>query len=238
MTWLAQHLDQCNLTEEVEGYLYGRAAKAETIETMGLVTWQPMDRPSPDGSEKGFNKRYSERGERLTGRLICPLHSPRGQVIGFHARNIDEKRDTRYLLPEAAWNPVWQGLRDSMAHIWAGGDVWLVEGLFDKFPLEWVVPLADAVLACGRANLSRQQLEFLCRFCQGWVHVVYDNDETGQQGMRGRVDENGKRWPGVLERMDKVGLRNRPVPYRGGKDPGVIWDHGGLAGLQAAFPQL
>ena len=238
MTWLAQHLAKCALTEEVEGYLYGRAAKTETIEAMGLVAWQPMDNPSPDTATKGFTERYLAYGERLTGRLIIPLHSPRGQLIGFHARSIDEKKDTRYLLPEAAWNPVWQGLIDAMARIWDGGDVWLVEGLVDKFPMEWVVPVADAVLACGTANLSNFQLEFLRRYCRGYVHVVYDNDETGQQGLRGRIDKQGKKWPGVLERMDRVGLRNRPVPYRGGKDPGEIWDNGGLAGLQAAFPMM
>jgi hypothetical protein len=158
-------------------------------------------------------------------------------VIGFEARSIVEKKVSRYLLPEAAWNPVWVGMTsDVMGRIWAGSDVWIVEGLFDLFPLEWVVPPTDVVLGSGRAKLTDKHVEFLSRFCRGWVHLVYDNDPTGQKGMHGWTDsETGKRHLGAKDVLHRVGLKCRAVSYLGGKDPGDIWKTGGVPALKAAF---
>lgn len=233
MTWLSDHLAACRLEEAHEGYVLGRGGQEESIHRMHLVTWSMLAEAAPD---EDFRERYGALGQRLIDWLVWPLWSPRGRVIGFAGRRIDEKTITRYLLPEAAWNPIWTGLTpESMQRIWDGGNVWVVEGLFDLLPLEWVVPSRDVVLGSERAQLTGKHVEFLRRFCTGIVRVVYDNDETGRRGTFGWQDEEtGKpRW-GALQRLERVGLRAVAVPYRG-KDPGEVWRHGGANAIRAAF---
>ena len=231
MNWLEDHLAECTLTEEVEGYLLGRGAKESMIAEEHIVTWKPLAVSSPDES---FRKTCGDLGSRLTGFLVCPVRSPKGTLLGFESRNIHRKVIVDFRFPESKWCPFWVGLQAGMSKIWAGGDVWIVEGLFDKCALEWAVPEKDAVLASVRAHLGKDHIEFLRRYCQGWVHMVYDNDVTGQQATHGKIDEFGKKIPGALARLSKVGIRCRDVPYSG-KDPGVIWDRGGAAAIKTAF---
>lgn len=230
--WLAEALAGCRLTPEVEGYLLGRGAKESTIRDEGIVTWFPLEKSSPDPS---FEKWFGKYGERLAGFLICPMYSPRGEVIGFEARNTKQKIIRDYRLPEAAHQPFWLGTRRALPKLWEGGDVWIVEGLFDLCPLEWVIPEKDAVLASVRAKLSAAQVEFLRRFCRGMVNIVYDRDEAGRKGTLGFVDKDGRRQLGALEWLRRVGLECRDIPYEGGKDPGVIWDKGGARAVREAF---
>ena len=233
MNWLAEIIADCALTEDVEDYLLGRGAKEETIRAEGFVTWKPSAKPIPDET---FCKRYGLHGERIEGYLVTPVRSPKGGLIGFEARCIHQKLISDYRLPEAAWNPFWLGTRRAMPKIWAGGDVWITEGLFDLCPLEWAVPSKDAVLASVRARLSRSHVEFLRRFCRGWVNMVYDRDTAGRQGTVGWVDETGKRRYGAVDNLRRAGLTCRDVAYHGGKDPGEIWNSGGVKAIQAAFP--
>jgi hypothetical protein len=233
--WLSDALSRCELTEDVEGYLLGRGALERSYRELGCVTWQV-----PFGESVGdeaFDKRYGPpKGLNLEGWLVCPIYSPKGKVIGFEARNTREKALSEYVMPEGAWNPLWLGLCPAaMERIWAGGDVWIGEGLFDKFPMEWAVPEADVVLATLRARLTDKHVEFLRRFCRGWVHMVYDLDVQGRKATHGWTDPTGKyRW-GALDKLRRVDVKCRDVPYTGGKDPGEVWDKGGAAGIRAAF---
>jgi len=238
VTWLAAALKEMSLTESVEGYLHGRGAKEGVIAELGCVSWH-SDEALTD--EELWRKRTGPlgRGEWLEGWLIVPLLGPRGQVLGFEARRTDIKKFSRWLTPEAAWNPVWSGLTpSSMRRIWEGGDVWVVEGTFDMFALQWAVPAKDVVLASITAALNQRQVEFLRRFLvkEAWVHMVYDNDEQGRNGTHGWTDEEGKfRW-GAVQKLEALGIRCRDVIYTGGKDPGEIWERSGAEGIQTAFP--
>lgn len=233
--WLSEALSQCELTESVEGYLLGRGAKESSYQELGVVTWVHSYK-NPLGDER-FRKHYSPpRGLNIEGWLVSPLYSPRGKVIGFEARNTRQKALTEFLLQGAGWSPIWLGLCPSvMERIWKGCDVWIVEGLFDMFPLQWAVPETDVVLATLRARLTNKHVEFLRRFSKGWVNMVYDLDEQGRKATHGWTDLSGKyRW-GALDKLKRVGIKCRDVPYTGGKDPGEIWDKGGVAGIRAAF---
>jgi DNA primase len=228
-----------HLTEEAEGYLLGRAMRRETIHRLGMSLWTTPASESPDDD---FNERYKVRRGRsyLDDRLVCPVLSPRGDLIGFEARTWQgDKYITDYRLPEADWNPFFIGLvPETMEKIWNGGDVWIVEGLFDLTALERVVPKGDVVLATVRAKLSWAHVDFLKRFVRGTVHIAYDNDETGKKQTFGWVDDTGKKRWGALDSLTRVGVDCRHVPYRGGKDPGEIWDKGGEAALRRAFSHI
>ncbi len=232
--WLVQHLLGCTLSEEVEGYLLGRGARSSVIEDMGFKTWQALEEPHEDPDWLRYGPKG--RGEWLVGWAVWPLVGPTGAVIGFAARNVRQKKFTRWLLPQAAWSPVFTGLTPKvMSRIWKGADIWLVEGVFDLFALQWAVE-EGVVLATETAKLSNKQLDFLWRWSRGWTHVVYDNDEAGRRGTHGWTDEAGRTHWGAIRKLERVELRCSPVTYSG-KDPGDIWSLHGRKGIQAAFPQ-
>jgi hypothetical protein len=236
VSWLAEALASCELTEDVEGYLLGRGAKEDRYAELGCVTWT-NEYGFASGNET-FDKKYGpSKGLNLTGWLVCPIYSPKGKVIGFEARNTKDKALSEFVMDEGRWHPLWLGLTPTtMERIWNGADVWVVEGLFDLFPLEWAVPQGAVVLATLRARLTDRHVEFLRRFCQGRVHMVYDRDEQGIKATHGWTDQTGKRRWGALDKLRRVKVWCRDVPYIGGKDPGEIWDRGGVAGIKAAFP--
>lgn len=225
-----------DLPEEVEGHVLGRGLPYKLMVEMGVGLWRPPETPSPDVV---FNKRNGDYGQHRMGWLTVPMWSPRGQLVGVEFRTWEGDKGVRdFRLPEAKWIPVFLGLTPTnLQKIWEGGDVWLVEGVFD-IALQHAVPEGDVVLACGTARVSRQQMTFLQRFLSpsAMVHVVFDMDETGLRQVSGFTDEATGKWiPGVPARMDRVGIRNRAVQYLGGKDPGEIWEAGGRYALQHAF---
>lgn len=234
MTWLADHFPTLTLEEDHEGYFLGRGAKAESVVRLGVKTWRPLSEEAPDPD---FRDRYGDRGEKLEGWVLWPLLSPSGRFLGFAGRKHGEKLITRYLLPEGAWNPIWTGLTpEVMRRIWDGADVWVVEGIFDMFPLEWAIPPQDVVLGSERAHLTDKHVEFLRRFVRRpyRVRMAYDNDEAGRKGTHGWVDETGKQRWGALQRLQRVDVWADPVSYKG-KDPGDVWNSGGVAAVRAAF---
>ena len=237
MTWVQEALDDFLLTSNIEGYLYGRGATEELVDAMGFCTWGGLTFDVPDPV---FRERYGNRGENLEGCLVTPLYSPTSTLLGFQARDVKTKRINRYLLPRAAWVPVWIGIRQALDCLWAGGNVWVVEGLFDLFALRWIVPEGDAVLASITAKLSKKQVQFLQRL-RPFVNMVYDHDEGGRKGVHGYLEpDTGREVWGALRKMRAVGLQCRDFPYKGstGSDPGSIWDEGGVEALKLAFGRM
>ena len=104
--------------------------------------------------------------------------------------------------------------------------------------LAHVIPEGDVVLGCGTARLSRDQTNFLARFLtsSSMVHVAFDEDETGRRMVTGYEDPKTGKWvTGVLDWLERVHINSRHVRYRGGKDPGEIWEAGGKPALRKAF---
>jgi DNA primase len=67
--------------------------------------------------------------------------------------------------------------------------------------------------------------------------VCFDEDATGRGMAEGRVDNTGAFHKGAKQALERVNVNVQVVRYRGGKDPGEIWDSGGRAALRAAFSQ-
>jgi DNA primase len=236
--WLTDHLISCadEIPESAEGHCLGRGLPFRLLREMQVGLWSPSDRDAPDPT---FRQRYGNRGGELDGWISVPMWSPRGKVVGVEFRRWDgEKGSQKFFLPDSRWLPVFTGLVPSVLNrIWKGGDVWLVEGLFD-LSIAHAIPKKDVALACGGAKITPNQLTFLRRFLsdKAWVHVCFDMDETGQNMAHGYIHpDTGKRVWGVSERIARAGMHTRVVRYRGGKDPGEIWDSGGSAALKTAF---
>lgn len=218
--WLEEALRGLRLDQEMEEYLLGRGGPPELIKAMGLVTWEQL---SVDVPYDDFCAKYGRRGEGLVGALITPLYSPRSRLLGFEARSIRKKKLSRFVLPEANWNPVWIGIREAMPKIWAGGTVWVVEGIFDLFAMRRIIPKRDAVLSSLQARLTDNHLQFISRFVPT-VNMVYDRDEAGR-----RATKRG------MFRLRQLGVPCRDLVYSGGKDPGQIWEERGEDVLRETF---
>jgi DNA primase len=194
------------------------------LDKWGLKVWEcPFD-PCPN---EAYRSRYGDFFEELEGSIVLPLRSAKGDLLGIDVRSIDTKKNSRLLLPEAKWNPVWIGMPQAMFPIWDGKPIFVVEGLFDVLAMLHVVK-DGAVLGAGPAHLSYQQMIFLLRWAQDTVYLVFDRDEAGRKGM----DE-------AVQRLSRWGVECKELPYgKTGDDPGLLWDRGGVQSLQKAFPHF
>lgn len=199
----------------------GRGGKADTITEMEIVTWMSPDEPAPDGE---FQARFGVHGEFFNDRLVIPLRCPRGQLLGWDSRVVGQKEASRYMLPGTGHNVVFLGMPRMMPRVWSRRPVWIVEGFFDLLALEQCYP-QEPILGTGPARLVYSQLQFLRRFASE-VNMVFDRDKTGRQGTER-----------ALKALRELEVECRDIPYRGGKDPGEIWDKSGLEGLRTAFPK-
>lgn len=242
--WFAEVLYGMQLDSQTEGYLLGRGAKPQSILDMSLTCW---DLPASGCCEDPAWRRFGRegRGEMLEGMLTVPLYSARGELLGADFRQVfGAKQILRYLLPELrtpegkTWVPVFVGMRAEVARaLWEGADLWFVEGLFDLFALQWVLPEGHQVLGCGRAALNASQVAFLRRLRRPrgpWVNIVLDMDKAGRRGSLGWKDDAGVRHRGIVEQLHDVGLTAWDIPYLS-KDPGDVWDQGGSVALRKMF---
>lgn len=222
-SWLTQALSQCELSEEATGYLLGRGVLPQVIQTWGMVTWESPPECCPDPVAAG---KFGPHWERLEGRVIYPLYSPRGELLGFDCRSVGKKDPFRFLLPDASWRPVWVGMPDAMPKIWAGCAVFIVEGFFDVAALHHVIH-HGAVLGSGPAQLSHGHLEFLRRF-RPEVHILYDMDKAGRWGAEQ-----------AYKALHRLGVSCYVHTYgQEGDDPGLIWKRGGRDLLLKVFSQI
>lgn len=219
--WIEDALAQCSLDDDGLGYLLGRGGTMEVIESWGATTWSSPREVAPD---EEFRKRYGSHGEFFDGRVLIPLWSPRGTLLGFDSRAIGEtKKASRYLIGDRPWAVCWIGIKTAMPKIWRGEDPWIVEGFADVFALTHAVE--GPVLGSGPARLNYSQLEFLRRFCS-FANLVFDRDATGRKGTEQ-----------ALKDLTKRNLGCRDVPYgKPGDDPGAIWLRSGAEGVRQAFP--
>jgi DNA primase len=193
----------------------------EVIQSWQMVTFTPPRELAPDPL---FRERYGPHGEFFKDRVLIPLWSPRGTLLGFDSRAIgDTKRASRFMIGDRPWAVCWIGVKSAMSKIWQGKDPWIVEGAFDVFALMHAI---DApVLGAGPARLVQGQLEFLRRFSK-FVNLAFDRDATGRKGTHA-----------ALKDLARLEVSCRDVPYgKTDDDPGAIWLRGGAPGMCAAFP--
>ncbi len=240
MSWLSEAIARCDLDPDDLGYLLARGAREDRVHELGITTWRSQVCEARPQDTEWARLGREGCGSRVNGMLTVPLRSARGVVVGadFRTTWVDKKTVLRHLLPEAAWCPTFVGLTSRAADLlWSGADLWLVEGLFDMFALDWVVGDRGVVLGCGRAALSQQQDLLVQRLLSptAAVFVVFDEDEAGRRGAVGGIDpKTGKYHRGAVDRLRSRGVRVVDVRYSA-KDPGALWDSGGRTALQRAF---
>ena len=233
MNWLSDSISFA-LPPEAEDYLLSRGVSRTLIKEICFGWWDQKSAPT----DTLVCSRYSSMLKKFEGRVIVPIFSPQGRIVGVEARCLEGKhpKSLRLLTTQAQWNPLFVGLSPyAMERIWNGADVWIVEGIFDVTTLQRLLGNSRVVLGTMRASVTRKHLDFLKRTVKGSVFVAYDNDKTGQDSMKGYIDEQGRSRKGVVDKISGMGLPCSPIYYRGGKDPNEIWENGGDLALQKAF---
>jgi hypothetical protein len=203
--WLHEAVLNSPASDELRGWAIGRGLSNHLFSDIQVCCWNPPESPCPDPE---FERKNGPSGKWRKDWMVIPYWTPRGNLAGaeFRTWGYREKKVRDYRTQNSKFSPVFLGLTNRVLHkIWVGGDVWLVEGIFD-FALAHVVPPEDVILGCGTARLTNKQLDFLDRFLspEAGVHVVYDEDETG-------VSVLGISGTGVEKTPERFGRRGVTV---------------------------
>ncbi|MEM1244748.1 MAG: DNA primase [Acidobacteriota bacterium] len=222
--------DQLRRSPEVLEYLKRRKIPQEAIETFEIGyapdAWQGLldavgRRVKPKDMERaGLVARPRSGGDRLYDRfrhrLMFPIRSATGQLLGFGGRTLGDDRAKYINTAETERfqkSFILYGLHHARRHIRERGLVVLTEGYFD----------AIAVALCGYPNvvasmgtaLTQQQVNLKARYPDA-VIVAYDGDRAGEEAAR-------KSLPLLLA----AGLDVRRARFPAGQDPDSLrCDHG------------
>lgn len=136
------------------------------------------------------NRQKNSRYDAFRNRVIFPIQSVGGQVVGFGGRTLRNDPDTpKYLnSPES---PIFEkskllyGLHTAKQEIRRMEIAILVEGYMDVLALHQA-GVTNAVASCGTA-LTRHQAKILRKYTTT-VLFIYDADPAGKKSMMGGID--------------------------------------------------
>ena len=169
----------------------------------------------------GKSQRSGQPYDRFRHRLIFPIHSPSGRLVGFGGRTLGDDRAKYVNTSETehfhkgnllyGFHLAKRSLRDS-------GKAVLVEGYFDVLGavasgVQW------AVAGMGTA-LTEEQARLLARYSDE-VTIAYDGDEAGEKAFR-------RALPILLA----AGLTVRRAAFPAGHDPDSLRLEAGAGAVQ------
>ena len=217
-----------NLFDSEEGkavgltYLKERGFQEETIKKFGLgysaESWDDFSRHATDNGYKpeylvktGLSvQKESRLIDRFHGRVIFPIYSVSGRIIGFGGRILTgEKNIAKYLnSPESEIynkSKSLYGIYYAKNAIVSGNNCYLVEGYTD------VISLSQAgfenVVASSGTSLTHDQVRLIQRYTSN-ITILYDGDPAGiKASMRG------------IDMILEQGMNVKIVLFPEGEDP-------------------
>ena len=119
--------------------------------------------------------------DRFSGRVIFPIHSLSGQVLGFGGRILrSDQKTAKYLnSPESEIyhkSKIVYGIFQARKAITHDDRCYLVEGYTDVLSLHEVD--IENVVASSGTSLTQEQVRLIKRFTQN-ITILYDGDEAG-----------------------------------------------------------
>ncbi len=168
----------------------------ETLAAAGLIAWS-------EKSERFY--------DRFRHRLMFPIHSTTGKLVGFGGRALGDDR-AKYInsAETAAFHKgsLLYGLSQAKRAVRDQGRIVLVEGYFDVIAMV-ASGVPTAVAAMGTA-LTQEQANLMARFADE-VILGYDGDEAG-----------AKAATKALPILIGVGLGAKKIAFPPGHDPDSI----------------
>jgi DNA primase len=190
--------DQLRKSAEARAYLERRQIPAELIERFGLGYapdgWRnlvgalhpriPLADLEAAGLAGRSEKRQGEPFDRFRHRLMFPIHSPTGHLVGFGGRTLGD--DPAKYINTAETDRFHKGfllygLSQGKREIRESGRAILVEGYFDV--IGTVASGVEGAVAGMGTALTPEQAKLLSRYAEEVV-VAYDGDNAGQNAFR------------------------------------------------------
>ncbi len=178
--------------KEAKTYLEKRGLYQEQIQKFE-IGFNPKDHKASDFLEaKGFDLekrvqtnlvRVNEFGQKdvFENRIVFPIHSPNGQVLGFSARTMDPTHPSKYI--NTAETPLYQkgkllyNYHRARQAVKTAQFIILVEGVMDVIAYD-KAGVSNAVASLGTA-LTIDQIRLLKNASTN-VYLSYDSDDAGQ----------------------------------------------------------
>lgn len=154
--------------------LYGRGVSDSQMRTFRLGSLGKK-LPSLPEEATDFIKWYG--GVLNASTYVFPLTTPKGVIGGCQFKARDRKIYQDFFLPGIT-DPVLFGLHETVSSLWETETAWLVEGVFDFFPIQRHYP---SVLPVLTDKVTDSLLRFLKRFVRK-VWVGFDMDTAGRRG--------------------------------------------------------
>jgi DNA primase len=132
----------------------------------------------------GRSEKSGKPYDRFRERLMFPIRSPSGRLLGFGGRTLADDRAKYVNTAETDHfhkGSLLYGMDQSKRSLRDGGRALLVEGYFDL--LGAVAAGIDWVVASMGTSLTAQQARLLSRYADE-VYVGYDGDEAGEEAAR------------------------------------------------------
>jgi len=219
MTW-PQDLVQFStskITDREREALWSRGVTDDQIKLFQIGC---LNKELPTGMPEPFLQ-WAKNGQKLDNVFVFPLTTTLGEIRGFQFRHIDRARlgYMDYFLDRR--EPCLFGLSQAIASIWSSKSVYLVEGVFDLFPIQRAVPF---VVATMTAFTNGQTARLLRRLVKR-VWLGYDMDTPGKKGCADFQRRYEKDFE-LVYRVSYPQVNGKPV-----KDPGDLWEAWGDAQL-------
>jgi DNA primase len=205
---------QGQLDDRVREALWARGVSDEQIQSFQLGY---VDRSLPDLPFSTDFREWSGSGSKLEDSYVLPLTNPLGQILGLQFRSVERGTSgyMDYFLTRA--EPVLFGLGQAMPFIWREETALVVEGGFDLFPVQRVLPYAFSTLTSKVGETVLRMLRRLVR----QVYLFYDADSAGRSASRDFVKETGPEFARSLDYPHPmVTLPNGKAV----KDPADLWE--------------
>ena len=186
--------------EEALSYLNSRDLSISTIKIFEIGYSEKSNNELSLKSQKaGYNIQYlhktrvlnQEGKSRFGGRIIFPIHSINGDVLGFGARIISDKlKEAKYLNSDSSdlyqKSKILYGMHLAKKEIKKTNFCYVVEGYTDVMAL-FQFGIKNVVSSCGTA-LTKDQIRLIHRFTNN-VGILFDSDKAGENATLKAIDE-------------------------------------------------
>jgi len=157
---------------------------------------------------------WAQGGEKLNNMFVLPVTTILGEINGFQFRSVDKNCSgyIDYFLDRR--EPCLFGLGQAAEFMWSTRSIYLVEGAFDLFPIQRIIPFVVATLT---SHVSHQTSRLFRRLVQK-VWLGYDMDSPGRRGCNEFKSKHKKDFEVYVVEYPKK-INGKQI-----KDPGELWE--------------
>ncbi len=207
-------------------YLVKRGFKDETLKLFEIGYCNKSDKQvAIELNKAGYNINYLQQTQvlnkngqvRFGGRIIFPIHSLNGDVLGFGARILDDKlKVAKYLNSDTSdlyqKSKILYGMHLAKKEIKKLDFCYIVEGYTDVMAL-FQFGIKNVVSSCGTA-LTKEQIRLIHRFTNS-ITILFDSDNAGINATLKAIDS-----------IVSEGMKPKVLQLPSGEDPASFLNQG------------